>query len=141
MNNRGWGLATMLVLCAILAFALIISAIIYEQTFNDALLPEDNTSGQVEGTEEYHTLESQVNDAAITYFEKYYPTLPDGDKVYVSVKKLQVEKMLDTLTDDSGNDCSGYASYQKVDGSAHYQAYIKCGRRYTTSGYRSEFDD
>lgn len=144
MNNRGWGLTTMLALCGVLALALIISAIVYQQTFNDTLLPNENhpNNGQeeVNATAGYRELEKKVVDSAITYFDKYYPTLPEDDKVYVSVKKLKVEKMLDSLIDKSNNECIGYASYEIEEGTGHYQAYIKCGSRYRTTGYRSEYD-
>lgn len=139
-NNRGWGLSTMLILCAIIGFALIVSAVIYDRTFDDNLLPNPTIKENPEQIKKYDELEQDVIEATQKYVEKYYTNLPVGSKVSVSVKQLQKEKFLKELVAEPNIICSGYASFEKVNGKVEYHSYIKCGNEYTTRGYSTNCD-
>lgn len=141
MNNKGWGLSTMMVLCGIIGFALIVSAVIYQNAFHDEILPsqpDSNNNGVV--TTSYKEMETKLVESAIKYTEKYYPNLKENDTIYVSVKQLQVEKLLEELVDSRSNVCSGYISFQNTNGNILYKPYLKCGTAYTTDGYNKSFD-
>lgn len=140
-KKNGWGLTAMLVLSGIICFALIVAAVIYEKNFNDKILPTSpvptpNSSKK----ESYSALEEKVVEASTSYVEKYYYNMPEGSKVSVSVKQLQVESMLDTLTDSKNKNCTGYVTFEKVGDNITYKPYIKCGSHYTTNGYNKEYD-
>lgn len=139
-NNHGWGLSTMLILCAIIGFALIVSAIIYDRAFDENLLPNSNIKKDPEQVESHDVLENNVIEAAQKYVDKYYQNMPAGSKVYVSVKQLQVEKFLNELVDEKNIICSGYASFESINSGVEYKAYIKCGNEYVSKGYESSFD-
>ena len=142
-NNHGWGLSAMLGLCALIAFALIVSAIIYDRSFDQDTLSTLNIPEEIHDsihTESYQEMESNLVNATKSYVEKYYPNLPENNRVYVSVKQLQVENMLGDLVDKKENVCSGYAYFENKGGNIIYQPFIKCKNKYTTKGYLSEYD-
>ena len=142
-NNHGWGLSAMLTLCAMLAFALIISAIIYDHSFDQDTLSTLDMGEEINDmihTESYQEMEEKIVNAARNYANKYYPSLPDGNRVYVSVKQLQVESMLEELVDKKDNICSGYAYFENQNGNIVYNPFVKCKNKYTTKGYQSEYD-
>ncbi len=142
-NNHGWGLSAMLALCGIIAFALIVSAIIYDRSFDQDTLSTLNMGEEITDmiyTESYEEMEQKVVNATRNYVEKYYPNLPENNRVYVSVKQLQVEDMLEDLVDKKGNICSGYAYFENKNDYIVYEPFIKCKNKYTTKGYLSEYD-
>lgn len=139
MNNKGWGLSTMIALCGVIGFALIVSAILYQNTFKDDILPSSPNSNNNVVTESYKEMEAKLVEATIEYAKKYYPT-PREDTVYVSVKQLQVEKLLEELTDHHNHVCTGYVSFESKDNNILYKPYLKCGSTYITDGYNKSFD-
>lgn len=129
MNNKGWGLAAMLGLSAILVAALIVSAIVYEQTFNGSLI--DNGASD---SEDYVVLENKAESAAKRYIEN--KDITTEDTLYISITKLINEDYLEPLKDTNNHRCTGYVSY---DGE-RYDAYINCGMYYKTNGYTASLD-
>ena len=130
MNNKGWGLSDMLFICAILVFALLVAVIVYYNTFGNSLAYDEPTIS----TSNYAGLELKAENAAYSYVNSN--SLETEDTVEISISKLINDGYLEKFVDDNDTKCSGYVLYDGVD----YNAYIKCGSNYTTSGYSSSLD-
>jgi len=119
LNNRGWGLQAMMVLVLVLMIALILVAIMIEKNF-----------GNIVGNDS-HTI--KLEERAVTAAKKYQKKYPvdNNEQQRVSIEKLIDEKLLDKLYYE-GTSCTGYVNYTEND----YHAYIKCGSKYTTKGYK-----
>lgn len=119
LNNRGWGLQAMLSIVLILMLALILVVILIEKNFGE-LVGGEATSVK---------LEEKVVTATKKYQKKYYSDATEQHKV--TVEKLIEEGMLDKLS-YKGTACTGYANFTQNE----YHAYVKCGSKYTTKGYK-----
>ena len=149
LNNRGWGLQAMLVGVLVLMIALVIIAVLIQNTFNNIMEPINNENQQTENNdkddnekyESYEEIEGAIVSAAKKYQKKYYSDILDGEKISVTLKNLQEEKLIDEIIDieDSDNVCSGYAIFINDDNKIIYNAYIKCGN-YETIGYQDFYD-
>ncbi len=131
MNNKGWGLSDMLVLCAILVFALLVAVIVYYNTFGDSFIEDKPTIS----ASDYAGLELKAENAAYSYVNDN--SLTTEDTIKVSISKLIDEGYLEKLNDSNNVRCTGYVLYDGKD----YNAYIKCGSNYKTSGYTSSLDE
>src|SRR5574344_1756385 len=121
-DNHGWGLAAMLVMSAILVIALIVIAHLYQEIFDKSLINNDYAYHEKLERNLKTSAEAYVKDSAIT---------TDGD-FYISADTLINKGYLDPLVDSNGHECDGYVKYI---GDDKYQAYLKCGVYYATSGY------
>lgn len=143
MDNKGWGLREMIGLCAILIGALLIVVILVVTNFFGLLEPKNINGSQIDQTRTYNSMELQIIDASKKYIKKLDSNEPlDDYPLYISVKFLQDEKLLDNLYDikDDGIECSGYIKISKME-DFRYEPYMKCGKNYTTLEYNSKFDE
>ena len=91
----------------------------------------------------YKEIETAMITAAQQYQEKIYgETLLEGDKISVTVKSLVNNSYLNKITDpnDEKIECSGYVTFIKENSKINYDAYLKCGDKYTTEGYLERLD-
>lgn len=138
LNNRGWGLQAMMICVLVLMIALVIVAVLV----NKVLEPILGSSEPVEKTQTtYQDLEQMLVDGSKKYQARYYDDLVHGEKITVTVKTLQREKMIDTITDikDDSVICTGYVIFT-LENEIKYYPYLKCGSNYTTKGYLNQFD-
>ena len=129
MDSKGWGLSDMLVLCAILVLALLVTVIVYYNTFGTSLIETPITY-----EDDYKILEEKVEKAANNYIQDN--RLDIEDTIDISVSKLMEEGYLSDCISDNGITCSGYVLYDGKE----YNSYIKCGTAYVTNGYTSILD-
>ena len=149
LNNRGWGLQAMLVGVLVLMIALVIIAVLIQKTFNDIMEPINNENHYSENESKdetkygsYEEIENAIVSAAKKYQKEYYSNILDGEKISVTLKNLQEEKLIGEITDIKNDNvvCSGYAIFINDDNKIIYNAYIKCGDNYETIGYQDFYD-
>ncbi|NLL44700.1 MAG: hypothetical protein GX247_03425 [Mollicutes bacterium] len=145
MDDQGWGLRTMLGLCAILAFFLLLIVINIKSIFG-GILYNSNTNDDKPGytNQDYQQLESKLIDGAKKYIKEYYSDgIPEGVKLVFTVKDLQNKGFLEEINDPNNKNitCSGYINVEKESSMDKYYPYIKCGNKYGTKGYNKIFDD
>ena len=153
LNNRGWGLQAMLVGVLVLMIALVIIAVLIQNTFNNIMEPINNDNHQTENDgnkndedksqyKSYEEIENSILSAAKKYQKEYYSDILDGEKISVTLKNLQEEKLIGEINDikDKSIVCSGYAIFINDDEKIIYNAYIKCGDNYETIGYQDFYD-
>lgn len=137
LNNRGWGLNEMLILCVIIILAGFVSYSIYKKTFGDKDIMhywENNAyNGEVSNIS-YSKLENQMVEAASNYVNKKNIDLNDMSAFYVKLSILVKDNYIDTISDGNSK-CSGYVKMTEK----YKKAYLKCPN-YQTSGYESEYD-
>ena len=152
MNNEGWGLRIMLLFVAILCIALMISIYLIQENFSFMLADDpykvkekDNINENVTVKKTYSGIEKEMVASAKKYVKKIYNDNPEeADFLKIKVSSLQKEGLLGTINDIKDNDivCSGYVSCRKDEvNSLSYEAYLKCGKKYTTKGYIGRYDD
>lgn len=143
MNNGGWGLRAMLVMCFILALAIVISATIISQNFGE-LLPdgnEDINENYNSKAKTYSAYESDIRVAGKKYIFEKYNTVDDIGGIVVTVNKLVSTGYMDEIVDINYNKCSGYLYVSQSGIVYNYDAYIKCGDDYQTPGYNKVLDN
>jgi hypothetical protein len=125
MNNKGWGLQTMLILSSVLIIALFVSVLIVITNVR-ILMPNNNE----EFLSQYKLYESKLEEFAKEYVAD---TNPDTRKdINVTYKTLLDNKYVEKLIDPYNNlECNGYVIVRNNE----YKPYLKCGLNYRTSGY------
>lgn len=150
---------------AILGIALLVSIVVYYQTFGNDRSSENYPEGEIEVTSpteaptEPEVLEENENDdkevnidstltytemeellkgSAIEYVKKYYSD-PSVSEVIIKDEDLEREALISGLHDpnDSSTSCEGYVIYQKEGNT--YLPYLKCGSNYVTNGYNDNY--
>lgn len=151
LNNRGWGLQAMMAGVLILMMFLVIVAVLIQKTFEDIMEPINNENHYSETEDKneteikydsYEEIENTIINAAKKYQKEYYSDILDGEKISVTLKNLQEEKLIGEITDIKNDNvvCSGYAIFINDDDKIIYNAYIKCGDNYETIGYQDFYD-
>lgn len=136
LNNHGWGLNQMLVLCAVLLFFLMIAVFFIIQLSNslgDVL--RDSMVGKVT----YAMVEETVENAAKDYIDTYYKEEIGTGTITVTVDNLLKYEMItenDLKPSDETNSCTGYALVKKENGELNVDSYIKCSN-YETNNYQA----
>lgn len=165
MNNRGWGMSDLFWILAILGIALLVSIVVYYQTFGKTSSSKNYPEGEIEVTSpteaptEPEVLEENENDdkevnidstltytemeellkgSAMEYVKKYYSD-PSVSEVIIKDEDLEREALISGLHDpnDSSTSCEGYVIYQKEGNT--YLPYLKCGSNYVTNGYNENY--
>lgn len=151
LNNRGWGLRVFILGLGIFAIALLIVVMLVhnkvqflepKHKWNEDLYNEYNKTPEKEN-ESYSTLENKVVAAARKYAnDKYNVDFEDNTTITVTVKKLQKEKLLDSVKDlkNTNKKCSGYVTFYKKSNNFYFSPYINC-KNYKTKGYEERLDD
>ncbi len=132
MNNRGWGLNEMLVLCFILVVALFISATMFQNIINKT----DNSNVNYDA--KYQALEVELTNASKTYFKAHFDPDTNTVMVVITVSQLLKDGSLDHFKDpkDSSISCSGYVIKEENT----YTPYITCGNNYSSLNYTTVLD-
>ena len=145
MNKKGWTLVGELVVFLI-AVILLIYAVYGIHTLG--LLRED--AGEIPGvkpqlilggkTVNYEYVEGVLVDATKRYVLDKYNNNFSGDTIVVRVNHLVKEGYMSTIRDSSRKTCSGYVEVFKTGESGlSYSPYLKCSK-YTSFGYKEEYD-
>lgn len=136
LNNRGWGLNEMLIYCGILLFFLMIAIFFIIQLSNSL---GDKFKSSITGGITYSMVESNVENAAASYIEKYY-----NEEIGTGTITITVDNLLkyDMLSETSlkpmyeNNACNGYALVNKEKDELIIRSYIKCSN-YESDDYES----
>lgn len=154
LNNRGWGLGSIIAGIGVFAIALLIVVILVHNGVkelepnydkNSDLDNEYNENNNSHNQQyDYRALENKIVVAAKEYAnQKYSDDFDEDTLVTVTVKKLQKENLLDSIYDlkDKRKNCSGYVSFSKKNSKFNFQPFLKCNQNYETDGYEERFDD
>jgi len=148
-----WGLDKILIY--IFIFLIVILAIVYNASnlgdFSKKSTSGDNTNTVTDTTDTntnttaatYSELEAKVATAAKSYVAKYYPSISSGDNFVIQTDSLISEGYLTSIKDvkKSSTTCNGYVIVYNNGSSISYNAYLKCGSNYTTSGYDTKYTE
>lgn len=130
LNNKGWGLQTMMIFVLILMICLVVIAAMINNTFKDVT---GNSSYN------YAILEDKLKDASKKYIEKNNISINEGNNYTITVNKLQKAGYLKELKDNEIK-CTGYTIIEKNKDKLTYKPYIRCGSNYKTKNYTSVLD-
>ena len=143
MNENGWGFKDFILILAIIFLALLVTVIIYQDSFNkkDATKPiEPEKEDTKSSYESYDEMEIKLKKAAERYQNNNYQgTLESKETWILSYDLLREEGYLKkALYDiqDKSSECSGYVVFSKRASNISYAPYINC-KNYTTAGYDS----
>lgn len=138
LNNRGWGLQVMMIFVLILMIALVVIAVLVNQTFSDIVGPvKDPIVNPGNDDVSYKDLEKKLLNAVKKYQEIHYSDISslDGDMITVSLDKLKKEELIGEIEDiKTSKPCSGYGTFGLKNEKLVHNAYLKCDN-YKTSGY------
>ncbi len=132
LDNRGWGLAELLVWCGVLLIFLLIAVFFIIQlskslgeAFKDSL-KEDKTT---------ISIEENVENASLKYMKDNYKDIGSGT-ITITIDNLKNGKYLNEKDITyNGAVCNGYALITKKDNKLNSDAYIRCGE-YMTVGFQ-----
>ena len=126
MNNHGWGLQEMIILCCILVGFLLLVVVLVNQLYSGIEQMEYDTSEKYGYS--YKEIESNLKEAS----KKYY--LKNKSAVMITTEELLLENYITSnkLTPlNSSEPCIGYVN---VLDSKTFDVYISC-EEYETEGY------
>ena len=124
LNNKGWGTMEMLLLSGGLLIALLIAVFFISKLYGSF---ENSVANR-----QYVDLENKLEDAAKEYVRK--ESISVQSELRISATTLKDKNYLDNLTDNEGNNCSGYVSVMNSNGTNYYSAFISCPK-YETINY------
>lgn len=138
MDNKGWGLNTMLFMVCVILIALLL-ATFYAIRLNSYLGKENNESEnavqKVVDEKYYIDKTNDITMAAKKYIDEYNIELTnEEEKIYLSylISYGYINNIYDKISEKP---CSGYAkAYLNADGIEIVKSYIKCDN-YKTNGY------
>ena len=154
MNNKGWGLSTLIGFLAIFGVFLLISSILYNKNFSDINdIDEEETEEKTKTeVEEAVQEEEESSKENITYddYQKLETVLKDSAEKYIKNKKISSEyKTIITYNDIKGENlinefvdpktkesCNGYVINDNND----LKPYIRCTGNYQTENYNEELE-
>lgn len=126
MNNRGWGLSEMIILCCILAGFLLLVVVLVNQLYSGIEQMEYETNEKYGYS--YKEIEKNLEEAAKKYYRK------NKSAVMITSEDLLLEDYISSskLTPlNSSEPCIGYVN---VEDNNIFEAYISC-EEYETEGY------
>lgn len=142
-NNHGWGLAQMLILCAvILIFLGVCIFFVFKLYYSLGKKPViidpvlDHSSTNYSSYSSYVEMEQKLEEAGKIYAEENYANELGTDTVMIDIHTLENKGMIPKVTDiKDGNLCEGYVSVKSHTLGFRTKAYISCSH-YTSSGYQ-----
>jgi len=135
LNNKGWGLGSLIAGVGVFAIALLIVVIIVNKNLKELGLINVNTNDK---KYDYTILEKKVEDSAIKYISD--KNIENDTTLTLTIKKLQKEDYLKDMKELKNKKCSGYVVISKKNNNLNYDSYINCNN-YKTIGYSSKFDN
>ena len=138
LNNKGWGLSTLVICLAVILFFLLISfvsAINFNNKIESENKNETNSGDQIIDNEYYINLEKNMDQAAIKYINSNISDFENNETIMISAKRFieygYLENMIDLI---SKNECNGYSIIKNYNGTYKVTSYINCDN-YKTDGY------
>ncbi len=125
MNNRGWGLSEMIILCCILGSFLILVVVLVNQLYSgiEQLEAENERYGY-----SYQEIENNLENAAKSYYRK------NNSAVLIMSDDLLLEDYITSIKLTPVNSSEPCIGYVTVSEDKTFDAYISC-ENYETVGY------
>ena len=138
LNNKGWGLSTLVMCLAVILFFLLMS-FIYATSFNKKIDEGNNDNIEIEEPiidyNYYKELEKNMDKAAIKYINNSVLNIENNEMIMVSARNFidfgYLENFVDSITK---NECSGYSIIKNENKGYKVSSYINCDN-YKTEGY------
>lgn len=138
LNNKGWGMASMIVYMSILLFALLaVTIMIYKLYYTKDIINKNlnNTNTQIEGPKSsnktYHSYENSIKQNAITYVYTYYQESLGQSPIKITVDQMIEKKIMNPIY-DNGLKCDGYSLVRVENDKIISEPYLTC------NGYSTE---
>lgn len=135
LNNKGWGLGTLIAGIGVFAIALLIVVIIVNNNLKELGLINTSVNDKKYN---YSIIEKKVENSAVEYIKKN--NIDNDITLTLSIKKLQKENYLKDSKELKNKKCSGYVIISKKNNNTNYKAYLNCFN-YKTIGYDNKYDN
>ena len=133
LDNKGWGLSTLLICFFIILFFLIIS-VYYAHTFSTKIDNEQNESEELNNNY-YKELESNINFIVNDYINSGKIVVNNGSTTLLGLSELKQLGFTENIIDEvTKNECSGYVIIKNINNVMDINSYLKCDN-YITEGY------
>ena len=133
LDNKGWGLSTLLIYFFIILFFLIIS-VYYAHTFSTKIDNEQNESEELNNNY-YKELESNINFIVNDYINSGKIVVNNGSTTLLGLSELKQLGFTENIIDEvTKNECSGYVIIKNINNVMDINSYLKCDN-YITEGY------
>ncbi|MGM9834581.1 MAG: hypothetical protein ACI31M_02220 [Bacilli bacterium] len=137
LNNKGWGMSTMIVCTSLILVALLITSFYVIRLYSQI----DDITDSSNSTEEekidysvYHKMETDLGNGAVNYLKELSINLNDLS-YNITYETLKTHNFVNKFVDIKTNkECIGYVV---VDNNYRYDAFIKCDS-YETEGYNNK---
>lgn len=133
LNNKGWGLTTLIMCLGIILFFLLIS-VFYAGSFKNKIDNEAEKNNEVDNNY-YIELENKVDNAAVKYINENHIFINNGEMIVLKIEKFQELGYLENIVDYISNKpCNGYSTIKNENETYVVSSYISCDN-YKTEGY------
>lgn len=135
MNNKGWGMSTLIGFLVVFGIFLLIVTMLYNKNFshmNDTEIDitEEESEENLVNDSEYIDLENLLKESAKEYITG--KKLTDKYGTIITVAEIKKAGYLDDFIDVRNEiTCHGYAIYNEDD----IEPFIRCGKDYQTPDY------
>ena len=154
MNNKGWGLSTLIGFLAIFGVFLLISSILYNKNFSDindideeeteektkteveeAVQEEEESSKENITYDDYQKLETVLKDSAEKYIKN--KKISSEYKTIITYNDIKDENLINEFVDPKTKEIfNGYVIYDNN----YLKPYIRCTGNYQTENYNEELE-
>lgn len=155
MNNKGWGLSSLLGFLAIFGIFILISTVLYNNNFaninteveeaekeqeqievEEAVQEEQKeNSNQTVTYDSYQKLENILKSSAIEYIQKNKIT--SEYKTIITYDDINQEDLINDFIDPrTDNECRGYVIYDNNE----IKPFVRCTSNYQTENYNEELE-
>ena len=132
MNNKGWGLSTLIGFLAIFGVFLLISSILYNKNFSDI---NDIDEEEKEEKTKTEVEEAVLKDSAEKYIKN--KKISSEYKTIITYNDIKGENLINEFVDPKTKEsCNGYVIYDNND----LKPYIRCTGNYQTENYNEELE-
>lgn len=128
LNNKGWGLSSMVAYTSIILLALLVATFYVIALYSDL---DRNLYGN-SNNNSFYDIEEKLKNSAIKYMKSR--TSEDGNYTItydILINSDYIEKITDNKTN---NECDGYVKIDIKDYNYEAKSYLKCDS-YITEGY------
>ena len=132
LNNRGWGLGTMIAFVCVFLLAIILITVIslkygFTNKTNSTRQQENSRNNTTPvDTAKYQKYEQEIRQKADIYYKNNSNSSVESP-IYINIQALDIKQEIK-------NQCTGYAEITVNEQNQYYNAYIKC-TAYETVGY------
>lgn len=127
LNNKGWGLSSMIVYTSIILVALLVATFYVIALYSDI---DRNLYGNRNNS--FYEYEEKLKNSAVKYMKSR--TNEDGQYT-ITYDVLRNSDYIERITDNkTSNECDGYVKIDIKDSNYDAKSYLKCDS-YITEGY------